>query len=330
MDVLSEVLRAVRLSGAIYFDVSARAPWVAETPSVSTICSRVMPAFDSVIPFHIMLDGGCWAQVGDESEAPCWLGPGDAILFPQGDPHFMSSERGIRSEPDLALYYRPDDKPLPFVLTELGGEGESARFVCGYLGCDARPFNPVLSALPRMLHVARSERGDPTVELIRMAVEESANRRAGGETILAKLSELVFVEALRRYVDEQPAESRSWLSGLQDPQVGSALGLMHSRPSEDWTLERLAKEIGVSRSVLSDRFAHYVGEPPMRYLGRWRMQLASRALESPGISIAEVAARVGYQSEAAFNRAFKKYVGTPPGEWRRAHAGEQATAIPST
>jgi AraC-like DNA-binding protein len=243
----------------------------------------------------------------------------------------MSSERGIRSEPDLALYYRPDDKPLPFVLTELGGEGESARFVCGYLGCDARPFNPVLSALPRMLHVARSERGDPTVELIRMAVEESANRRAGGETILAKLSELVFVEALRRYVDEQPAESRSWLSGLQDPQVGSALGLMHSRPSEDWTLERLAKEIGVSRSVLSDRFAHYVGEPPMRYLGRWRMQLASRALESPGISIAEVAARVGYQSEAAFNRAFKKYVGTPPGEWRRAQAGERATAaIPST
>jgi AraC-like DNA-binding protein len=321
VDVLSEVLRAVRLTGAIYFDVGARAPWVAETPAVPTICAQVMPDFEHVIAFHIMLDGGCWAQLGDESEPAVWVDQGGAILFPRGDTHFMASERGLRSQPDLGLYYRPSDQPLPFVLTELGGTGEPARFVCGYLGCDARPFNPILDTLPRML-VLQDEAGErnPTVELIRMAVEESKSRRAGGETILARLSELVFVQALRRFVDDQPSGSQGWLSGLRDPHVGEALGRIHSRPAESWTLERLAREVGLSRTVLAERFAHYVEVPPMRYLARWRMQLASRALECPGTSIAQAAAEVGYQSEAAFNRAFKKYVGVPPGEWRRTRA----------
>ncbi len=318
MDVLSEVLRAVRLTGAIYFDVTARAPWVAETPALSTICHQVMPDFESVIAFHIMLDGGCWAQIGDESEAPLWFGEGDAILFPQGDGHLMGSEPGRRSEPDYSLYYRPDDRPLPFVLKEMGGDGEPARFVCGYLGCDARPFNPLLSALPRLIHVrCRPGERDPTLDLIRMSIAESEQPRAGGETVLAKLSELIFVQGLRRYVDEQPPESQGWLSGLRDPHVGQALARIHGRPAEDWTLDRLAKEVGASRSVLSERFAHYVGEPPMRYLTRWRMQLASRALESPATTLAQAATEVGYQSEAAFNRAFKKVVGVPPGEWRR-------------
>ena len=237
MDVLSEVLRAVRLTGAIYFDVTARAPWVAETPALSSICAKVMPEFEYVIAFHIMLDGWCWAQLGDESEPPVRFAEGDAILFPQGDGHLMGSEPGRRSEPDYTLYYRPNDRPLPFVLKEMGGHGEASRFVCGYLGCDARPFNPILSTLPRMIHV-ESPKGErsPTTELIRMAVEESTNRRAGGETILAKLSELMFVQALRRYLDDLPPESRGWLSGLRDPQLGAALGLIHGQPAEDWTL----------------------------------------------------------------------------------------------
>jgi len=318
MDVLSEVLRAVRLTGAIYFDVTAHAPWVAETPPLPSICARVMPEFEYVIAFHIMLEGGCWAQLGDESEPPVRLGQGDSILFPQGDGHWMATEPGRRSQPDYELYYRPDDRPLPFVLDQKGGDGEPARFVCGYLGCDAHPFNPILGALPRMIHVeSPGGASNPTVDLIRMAVEESASARAGGETILAKLSELMFVHALRRYVDGLPPESRGWLSGLRDPQIAAALALLHGKPSEDWTLERLAREVGLSRSALSERFAHYVEEPPMRYLGRWRMQLATRALEAPHASIAQVASEIGYASEAAFNRAFKKYVGVPPGEWRR-------------
>lgn len=325
MDVLSEVLRAVRLTGAIYFDVRPNEPWMAATPPLSTICGKVMPEFEHVIAFHIMLDGWCWAELSDGSEKPVRLEAGDAVLFPSGDAHLLGSESGKHAEPDYSIYYRPDDRPLPFVLTELGGGGAAARFVCGYLGCDARPFNPILGGLPRIIHV-RSPDGEhnPTAELIRMALEESASRRAGSETILAKLSELMFVQALRRYVDELAPESRGWLSGLRDPQIGAALSLIHGRPAEDWTLEQLAKEVGLSRSAFSERFAHYVEEPPMRYLGRWRMQLALRALEAPGISIAEAAVEVGYNSEAAFNRAFKKYVGVPPGEWRRsrARAGE--------
>ena len=325
MDVLSEVLRAVRLTGAIYFDVNPRAPWVATTPAMSRICGRVMPDFEHVIAFHIMLDGCCWAQLDDHSSPPVQLAAGDAILFPHGDPHSMSTEAGRCGQPNLDLYYRPTDRPLPFVLSELGGEGEPARFVCGYLGCDARPFNPIVAALPRMMHVpADTHGGNRLAELIRMAVEESTNRREGGETILARLSELMFVQALRRYVDDLPADSRGWLSGLRDPHVGAALSLMHAQAEEDWTLERLAKKVGLSRSVLSERFTHYVKEPPMHYLGRWRMQLAARALESPTASIAAIAANVGYQSEAAFNRAFKKYVGVPPGEWRRARTPARA------
>jgi AraC-like DNA-binding protein len=318
MDVLSEVLRAVRLTGAVFFDVSARAPWVAESPTQSSISAKVMPDFERVIPFHIVLDGSCWAQLGEESCEPIRLVKGDAVLLPHGDRHSLGSEAGGRAEPDYGRYYRPDDRPLPFVLKELGGSGASVHLACGFLGCDARPFNPVLDGLPPLLHVQGQAGANPTLELIRMALEESAARRAGSETVLAKLSELMFVQALRRYLDQLPADSGGWLSGLRDPQVGRALGLIHGRPAEDWTLERLAREVALSRSAFAERFSHFVREPAMRYLGRWRMQLALRALESPSTSIAQAASQVGYQSEAAFNRAFKKYMGVPPGQWRRA------------
>jgi len=320
MDVLSEVLRAVRLTGAIYFDVPARAPWVAETPPLSEIGSRVMPEFEHVIPFHLLLEGRCWAQLDDDPRSPIPVGAGDEVFFPQGDPHVLASDPGLRSEPDYSLYRGPGGQPLPFVLDELGGRGESARFVCGYLGCDVRPFNPLLQALPRMVHVQRPGPHDATVDLIRLALEETGSGRAGAEAILAKLSELLFVQALRRTLDDLPEGSGGWLSGLRDPHVGVALRCIHGRPAEDWSVQGLAHEAGLSRSAFSERFVHYVQEPPMRYLVRWRMQLALRALESPGTSIAEAAERVGYQSEAAFNRAFKRTVGVPPGEWRRARA----------
>ena len=159
MDVLADVLRAVRLTGAIYFDVHARAPWIGETPLISSICAKVMPEFEHVISFHIMLDGGCWAQLGDESQPAIRLEEGDAVIFAHGDGHVMSSEPGQRSTPNIDMYYRPNDRALPFVLRELGGTGEKSRFVCGYLGCDARPFNPLLDALPRQLHVRGSSTG---------------------------------------------------------------------------------------------------------------------------------------------------------------------------
>ncbi|MFP3942889.1 MAG: cupin domain-containing protein [Alphaproteobacteria bacterium] len=319
MDVLSDVLQAVRLKGAVYFDVRARAPWVAETPAVSRICAEVMPEFERVVAFHIMLDGWCWAQLADESEPPVRMEAGDAVIFAAGESHFMTTERGMRAEPDMSLYYRPKDRPLPFILNELGGSGAPARFVCGYLGCDARPFNPMLDALPRLMHVrAASAGGQLTHDLLRVALQETEAPRPGGETILSKLSELMFLQAVRQHIEALPAEAKGWLSGLRDRHVGTALRLMHARPAEPWTLDALAREAGLSRSSFAERFTELMGEPVMHYLGKWRLQVAAQLLEQKGMSIAQAAAEVGYESEAAFNRAFKKRVGMPPGAWRRA------------
>jgi AraC-like DNA-binding protein len=330
VDVLSDVLRAVRLTGAVYFDVRARAPWVAETPATPRICSQVMPDFEHVIAFHIMLDGWCWAQLADESEPPIRMEAGDAVIFPEGEGHYMGTERGRRSQPDLALYYRPLDRALPFVINEFGGEGEPARFVCGYLGCDARPFNPILDALPRMLHVRASTTGGMlTNDLIRVALHEHEQPSAGGETILSKLSELMFLQAVRQHIDSLPPESTGWLSGLRDRHISTALRLMHAKPEENWTLEMLAREAGLSRSGFAERFVAIMGVPPMQYLANWRLQRAARLLEQPSISIAQAASAVGYESEAAFNRAFKKQVGLPPGAWRRSRAPSLEKAAPA-
>lgn len=210
-------------------------------------------------------------------------------------------------------------REAPFTLVEIGGAGNPAKFVCGYLGCDARPFNPLLSALPSMLIVKDSDRsGELTRNLVLAAFDENESRKAGSETMLAKLSELMFIQALRRHIDSLPPDSTGWLSGLRDARIGSALQLIHTQPAESWTPESLARASGTSRSKLAERFHAFTGESPMRYLARWRMQLACRMLGSSTASIAQVGERQGYSSEAAFKRAFKKYVGDSPGSWRRA------------
>jgi AraC-like DNA-binding protein len=318
LDVLSDVLRAVRLTGAVYFDINARAPWIAASPPTATICANVMPDFERVISFHIMLDGHCWASLSDGSEPAIKLEGGDAVIFVRGEPHVMSSEPGGQAQPDMGMYHRPTDRPLPFVFSEFGGAGEKARVVCGYLGCDAQPFNPILEALPHVMHVkSASPSGRMICELIRSALQETQAPRAGGETILSKLSELMFLQAVRDHIETLPPSSKGWLSGLRDRHVGAALSLMHGRPAESWTLDSLAKEVGQSRSAFAERFADVMGVPAMQYLGNWRLQLAARALERQGTSVAQAAAEVGYESEAAFNRAFKRLVGVPPGAWRR-------------
>jgi AraC-like DNA-binding protein len=317
VDVLSDVLRAVRLTGAVFFDVEANAPWVATTPAATKIAGSVMPEAGHVIMFHAVTSGGCWAELLDGSIAPLRLSEGDIVLIAMGDPHVFCSAPGLRAEANLNMYYRPRDRQLPFQVTTPGGHGERTRFTCGYLGCDARPFNPVLQALPRIVHARAAEGTGCMPQLIQMAIDETATRRTGGETVLSKLAELMFVEVVRRYIDTLPKEAGGWLSGLRDAHVSKALALMHGRPAEPWTLERLAQEVGTSRSVFADRFAHFVQDSPIQYLTRWRMQLATRLLERQGVGLAQVATEVGYESEAAFNRAFKKCVGVPPGAWRR-------------
>lgn len=319
MDVLSDVLRAVRLSGAIFFNVDAQAPWVAATPESSKIAGSVMPEAEHVIMFHAVTEGACWLELDDDKSAPLHLVAGDIVVLPMGDAHVFCSAPGMRAQPDPGLYYRPTDQPLPFVVSLDATDGPRTKFVCGYLGCDARPFNPILPALPRVLHARASEGTGYLTQLIKLAVDETAARRSGGETVLSKVAELMFVEVVRRYIDLLPLNASSWLAGLRDAHVNSALRLMHARPAEAWSLERLAQEVGLSRSVFAERFAHFVQDTPMQYLTRWRMQLATHLLEQPGIGIAQIAVEVGYESEAAFNRAFKKCVGVPPGAWRRGH-----------
>ena len=172
--------------------------------------------------------------------------------------------------------------------------------------------------MPAVVHApGQVDRVGLVGRLIQAALDESRARRAGSEIVLARLSELLFVEVLRAHLDALPEEARGWLAGLRDRHVGAALRLMHARPAEPWTIEGLAREVGLSRSVFAERFAHYLGVGPIQYLIRWRLQLAARLLERSGVAIAQVAEEAGYESEAAFNRAFKKLTGSPPAAWRR-------------
>ena len=315
-DVLSDVLRAVRLTGAVYFDFELSSPWVVEAPPSREIVGKVMPGSQRVIEYHLIARGTGWGHaVGQE---PLRLREGDLIVFPQGDAHVLSSAPGMRAAPDMAAFARAST-PLP-MFYELGSGGlERARIVCCFLGCDERPFNPLLTALPPVLHLAAS-RPDATTgwlsTLLGMAAKESGRARAGSENVLARLSELMFVETIRHYLETLPPAETGWLAGLRDPMVGQALAALHREPREPWTVERLAREVGLSRSVLADRFTIMIGRPPMQYLALWRMQLASRLLRD-GRPVASVASAVGYESESAFSRTFKKLVGRPPATWRR-------------
>jgi AraC-like DNA-binding protein len=319
-DTLSEVLRAVRLTGAVFFSVDAASPWVAEAPAGHVIGERIMPGIDHVIEYHLVTSGTCFG--GLVGEPAVELHAGDIIAFPQGDAHVMSSAPGMRGQPNVDVFTRPIGGTLPVYLQQGQGPAQ-AHLICGFLGCDARPFNPLLAALPRLLHV-RPNGGDDGLlgQFVRFALAESSARSSGSECVLARLSELMFVEVVRRYVSSLPDDQTGWLAGLRDVVVGRALMHLHDRPAHTWTLEELARESGTSRSVLADRFAFFVGVPPMQYLGQWRMQLAAALLAGSG-SIAEVATEVGYSSEAAFSRAFKKIVGVAPARWRQ---GERRSA----
>ena len=317
MDVLSDVLGVVRLSGAIFYDHHFRFPFAGASPSTSAIASKVMPGAEHVIAFHALLSGSVWAALTDDPESAIRVKAGDMVILPMGDPNIISSTQGLRAEADPSLYERPVDRPLPWTFFHEGEGPERAHAICGFLGCDAQPFNPLLDALPRLFHAEMSAHSQSWLaELLRVAAEESAAGGIGSETLLARLAEAMFVEVVRKYVARLPEDSTGWLSGLRDRHVGQALRLVHSQPARDWSLEALAREIGLSRSVFAERFTHFVGIAPMQYLARWRMQLAARRLVTSGVSIAQAGAEVGYESAAAFSRAFKKHVGTSPGTWR--------------
>jgi AraC-like DNA-binding protein len=323
IDLLSDVLRAVRLSGAVFFRVDATSPWVIEVPDTAALAAVTLPRAQHVISYHVVTRGSCsGALLGGASVR---LEEGDVLVFPHGDAYVMSIAPGMRGGPKsaevLAFMREMVMGRLPFAVAEGGGGPEQLGLVCGFLGCDVHPFNPLLTALPSLLHVRRAfTAGDPLGRLIDFAIVESQERRAGGECVRLRLSELMFVEVVRRYLAGLPVEQTGWLAGLRDRVVGRALGFLHERPGDDWTLEKLAKDAGLSRSALAERFTHFVGDPPMQYLARWRMQVAARLLADGQAKVSAVALQVGYESEAAFSRAFKKLAGVPPAAWRSRHA----------
>jgi AraC-like DNA-binding protein len=321
-DVLSEVLQAVRLRGAVFFDVDARSPWVAEAPPAEQLLSRVMPGSQHLIPYHVVTEGSCWGGLTDETHTK--VEKGSVVVFPHGDAHVMGSRPGMRAEPGLEIYERPFHQQLPRAVSFDGAGTELTTLVCGFLGCDVLPFNPLLSALPKVLIVADGATEGWISRFIELARVESRQRRPGGEAVLAKLSELMFIEVVRRHLEAQSPDQSGWLAGLRDEQVGRALALLHARTSEAWSVDSLAREVGMSRSALAERFSKYMGEGPIQYLARWRMQVAAFKLAEGNETIASIASQSGYESEAAFSRAFKRLVGVPPAAWRKGARSQEA------
>lgn len=311
------MLAEVRLSGALFFLIDATEPWGVEVPEAAAYREAVLPGAQHVVSFDAVLQGDGWVEI--EGAEPVRFEAGDVLVFAQSPPHRLVSAPGGRAEYDraatAAFLCEMARGRLPFATSE-GGGGRLTRYVCGYLGCDVRPFNPVLASLPPFLHLRRGADGAGLLDrLIELTLTEAVTERPGGRSIRLRLAELAFVEVVRRHIAAMAPDATGWLAGLRDPVTARALALLHARPAEAWTLAGLAREAAVSRSVLAERFAHLVGCPPLRYLARWRMQLAARMLRD-GARVVTAAGAVGYASEAAFSRAFKRETGIAPAAWR--------------
>jgi AraC-like DNA-binding protein len=330
-DTLSDVLRSVRLRGAVFYDLGFGPEWAAEAPPAKEIAGAVIPGAEHVMEYHVITKGSGWAAI--VGEPPVRLEMGDIVMFPQGDAHVISSAPGIRPTRMSAEWVhttRNDPKPIPVVFHtsndfSYGAPGPESptNVACGFLGCDLRPFNPLIATLPRMLHLPAAGDGAWISQVMRQAVTASRDKRPGGQAVLERISEMMFVDALRRHVERLPEESTGWLAGLRDRHVGRALALLHEYPSRPWTIDMLADETALSRSALYERFTQLIGQPPMQYLTQWRMQVAANLLRQSRAPVLSVALDVGYESEAAFTRAFKRLVGTPPATWRRIQNSEQ-------
>lgn len=325
-DPLSDVLCSVRLRGAVFYYVSCSEPWAVESPPACRIADAVMPGADHVVAYHLVAKGNAWVEMAGSPPAP--LTTGDIIMFPRGDAHYLSSAPGLRATAgdDHWVYAtRNDPKPIPiandrgvlYPHSELSADEAQAIIVCGFIGCDMRPFNPLIESLPRLLHLAANQVGAWVVPVLHQAVSESRSRRPGSAAVLERVSEMVFVDAARRYLETMPDNAGGWLAALRDRHVSRAITLMHARPAEPWTIDELGKQVGLSRSALHERFIELVGQPPMQYLTSWRMQRGAQLLREGRATVATIAQEVGYDSEAAFARAFKRLAGLPPAAWRR-------------
>ena len=315
MDALSELLRVAKLSGAMFFDAQCAAPWCVRSPPSRSVSRYLAGQSSHIIEFHLIAEGRAWIRVGGETTA---LTAGDIVMIPHGDEHHLGNGYGaetIDGEASMPGLLRGELKP-----SRLGSAGgEETRLICGYLVCEAELVKPVLSCLPHVVrvHIRTDSSGELLESMIRHAVQQVASAAPGSGVIVARLAEVLFAEALRRYLVQLPPARTGWLAGAADPAAGKALECLHRRPGHPWTLDELAQEVGISRSALTERFARYLGQGPMAYLTDWRLQLAAESLRTSSRSVLQIAGEFGYESEAAFNRAFKRRFSIPPAAYRR-------------
>lgn len=322
MDVLSDILRVIKLEGALFFNAEFSAPWCLHSRLTAEVAHYLSPAANHLVLYHLLTEGRAYARLPDGRREE--LTAGDIVVFPRGDTHFLGNGRPEKPVDSFKTFEKNLTQGLR--VARFGGGGEVTRFVCGFMACEPLLSEVFLSGLPPMLkvHIGTEPSGQWIENTIRFSVGDADNANAGhheanaGSALVhAKLSEVLFVETLRRYISALPSDQIGWLAGARDQSIGKALALLHKDPARAWTISDLARGVGLSRTRLAERFRHYLGESPMAYLAQWRLRLAAGILQESDQSVAEVAEAVGYGSEASFNRAFKRQYAYPPAQFRR-------------
>jgi len=308
VDPLGEALHVLRMSGGFYSRCAFSAPW-----------GLVLPPFPGSMMFHVITSGHCWLEA--EGREPQLLTSGDLALVPHGEGHRLVSEPG---QPGTGLFDAPRDLVSElYEIIRLDGGGVPTSLICGTVTFDHPASRQLIALLPRVIHVQSSD--SPQSEWIqstqRLMAAEARQLRPGGETVITRLADILVIQAIRAWIDADPAAQSGWLGALKDRQIGHALTLIHRNPTDTWTVARLADECAMSRSAFAARFTQLVGETPIRYLTRWRMQVALDLLRDEDATVGELALRLGYQSEAAFSRAFKRAIGVSPGAARSQRHG---------
>src|SRR5262245_13610764 len=315
MDILSDILKVVKLDGALFFNGEFSAPWCLSARRTREIAHYLSPVAGHVIVYHFLTEGRAYAKLPDGRREE--LTAGDIVIFPHGDAHFLGNGWPEKPVDSIATFAKTLSRGLR--LMRFGGGGEITKFVCGFMACQARLSEIFLAGLPPLLkvHVTNEPSGQWIADSIRFSVGADESDE-GSALVHAKLSEVLFVETLRRYITSLPADQIGWLAGARDPAIGKALAMLHKDPAHAWTLSDLSRAVGLSRTRLAERFRHFLGESPMAYLGQWRLKMAAEILQSSEDSVAQVAEAVGYGSEASFNRAVKREFACPPAQFRRA------------